>query len=661
MGLHRGDDHSFIITNGMVKTAGGSLDSVKGQVGFFNIGRTSKTGLEAVSTFAIASDRDEFIIKMGYKDSYGKGEVSDFRSFPFTVNDVTALKIRVPKRLTPKTDKLILGFDGIDPNKSFKIREGESRKITIKLTGAAIGMLGYKDGSVTVDAYIDADPCYNTSCEECDPCLASNCIKPTIETIEYLKNYNIGGGVTLSDFVDFTLVKSCPLEVPPITTDVTNYEVTIPDCGEAADLAAVQSQVDGSVVVIGRDGVNTTYGIQTGIVPVPIMITGFPTLAPKCGVCAGPIEEQGGFAYIFTADSSVIDPIAAFGVPTGISSEMIQHEGHFAQFLVITSSELSTGIIDTLIGLTLISIVPAGETATFCSPTGVPAVYMWLPTGTCKISNMLFHATLPLDECGNVDTVWDEVSARYPDALVGVVGIGDDPTIVSPLIGIRPGPVDGVVACQAVFQLLIPTDIVCEDCDPIFANAFSTETPVDFAGTKWNPVGTDYGLDCNCGIMMEGKAIEINPGECLRDEWGYLEDSVKIEVTGGYITDLTLASGNNDEPMAVTYLSRAEPSEGKGGSLYGIEKASQYHFTGDFSTDSYQKRVIQGTTSNINPNASYVDMALTVKNTRFSQSFSGVSTEVVTYHFFVEVGKEATLQDLLITLASRGGATIDFV
>lgn len=651
MGLHRPDDYNILVKDGMVRTSGGSFGLAKGEVGFFQLGSTSKLGLKAVSEFDTAAPTTEFIFKRG-------SGAKDYRSFPFTTNDVLKLHVRTPKRTESTTDKVILGWNGVDDSTAFQFRIGESRKLTLKLTGEPINALGYT-GPLVIDAYIDSEPCMNTDCTECNACAYENCLQPTSDTVNFLKNYNIGGGTPLSEVLDIKLVHSCKIEDPVATTPVNIFNITIPGC--TPDLGAVQAAVRHEayeIEVVSQEGINITYqAVSTKSDLTSVEIHTFPSVA-KCGVCEdGVTAIEGGIGYIVVKDDAGADESGSITPPNLVKVTKIGAE----TYLAVTSAPLTDAEIQASFGAdTSIKYwYKSGSIATMCDDAETEK-FPWEKVGECEVATAVYYLVQPLDECGKMLPAYDAVVAAYPDAInIGVVPAGDDITQPIAFTGTPPAEGDGITACQVVFQIEIATDVVCPDCDPIFKNGFTVEKPADFNGAEWTKISTAAQSEgCKCGILFEGKKIFINPDECLKDQFGFTDGSVKIEVTGGYITDNTYVNGNSDTPMAVTYLSRAKPAEGLGGTLFGLEETSQYHFTGVSRIDDRIARAIQGTESVIDPNATYVDIALTLKNPRYSQSFSRTSTEHITYHFFTKVGEEAELVSILESLAAKAGAEI---
>ena len=247
------------------------------------------------------------------------------------------------------------------------------------------------------------------------------------------------------------------------------------------------------------------------------------------------------------------------------------------------------------------------------------------------------------------------------DATVGFPAItvtNATSNLAGTVSAIAPIPVTG--GCQREYQTATVTNVVCEQCDPIYQDTFSSEAPGPFDGVSWKKeeVSVD-GTSGKYGIRLKGKVFKLATGEALRDMIGYVEDSIKIRATGGYITDFNWSTtGGNikDTPFNVSYLSRWEPRTHVAGNLLDDEVRAKTYFTGRMFNHDYMGRILTGNESNlVDLNAQYVDYGITLRRNIYSQGLSQRLEENITYHIMVEVGRHADVEEVLNALAAVNG------
>lgn len=217
-------------------------------------------------------------------------------------------------------------------------------------------------------------------------------------------------------------------------------------------------------------------------------------------------------------------------------------------------------------------------------------------------------------------------------------------------------PIPVEAACQTVYSTDVTTNILCEDCDPIFRGLFESEAPADFGFTSWKKVGAPYSSTALMGIRIKGKETISAPPEYLRDEVMFANSSVHIEVAGGHFTGSHFGINEGGERFPVKVLSRAEDLSNLGGDLWALEDRDFTYFEGHprHKNNEYAKLVL-GEESVLKPNAQYVVYVLTVAPESRSQGFAGNLKEGFDYMIAAEVGKHQGVEDLLNGLAGAAG------
>lgn len=221
-------------------------------------------------------------------------------------------------------------------------------------------------------------------------------------------------------------------------------------------------------------------------------------------------------------------------------------------------------------------------------------------------------------------------------------------------------PIASQGGCQTVYQTTVPTDVVCEDCDPIFTELFTSEGPNAFEGIEWRRVVVAGEGDGLMGIKITGKPIIQRPEDIARDEIPYYETSARIMVAGGYAEEINLSTFVSIEPFAIKQLGWAQDRDNLGWHLLPWEEASRVYFEGTFrhKNNMYARQVL-GEASNLNFSAQYVGFEITIVDRKFSQGAGHSSNIGTSYTIWAEVGFHQDLQVLVNQLAAKVGIPVE--
>ncbi len=625
-------------------TSGGSLQLAKGQFGIFDTSKASPNGLEAVSSFKGKPKKTKYEFKVGKTDVPVTRSQSNksFSSFPFKVSDVVDLKVSVPNKKEQEVDELAVGYNGIDPNTAIKFRPGTRYNMVVRLSGESIGLLGYNNSYVDINVPMEAPECpAYENCENCDSCDEVEALPIVTKAVDFLKNYKLRGGVPVSEFIDVNPTKDCT-NSPNLTTVPYKFmELTIDDLGDDTALALVQSQYPNNKVVrVGRNGTKSIYQV---VIPDADTIADYQvtigSLIKGCETCpSGYTATNSGFVYVITLEDDGTDKTADIqALPNAVAGTAeksdTQNDG-VGFYTVLLSQELSEADLNTFLTANpTATISMVSEVDALCNPNSQPPAVAWVKNGECDVTAIEYKITLPDNTCGQ--NRLSELQAAYPDMNVQLEGTTG--------------------GCQTVYKGTVNSELVCDECNDIFKDYFHAKQPESYDGAEWVQVTNTLGTDCKVGIHLKGKVLEVHPDEHLINELGFIDTSVNIQVSGGFIEEVRATDHVVDKPFAVTYLSKAKKRSHLGGNLKDYEDSSVTYFTGSQRHKDYVAKMLTGQTTNINYNAQYVDYAVMVKRNYFSQSFSDTETDYITYHVFVEVGKHKDVEGLLNKLASAAG------
>lgn len=215
--------------------------------------------------------------------------------------------------------------------------------------------------------------------------------------------------------------------------------------------------------------------------------------------------------------------------------------------------------------------------------------------------------------------------------------------------------------CQTVFQADVTTNIVCDECDPILVDMFTSEAPEPFDFVDWVKEEKVYSADALMGIRIKAKETISSPSEELRDATPFINSSIRLKVAGGYATETYNSFKTGRKRFSVKLISRQEELENLGGHLWPLEDRDFTYFNGhprhrNFENghmNEYTKQLL-GEESVLKPNAQYVVYTVKVRP-RTGQGIISDLVETFNYQIAAEVGLHHGVEALLNSLAGAAG------
>jgi len=629
----------FVVINGNVLTEGYSLDLAKGQFGIFELDNPGPRGLRAVKSFA-GKPKDtlyQMRLGVGNRPVTRSQDNKPLSSAPFTVEDVRAIGVKAPTTLKTIGDEVILGYNGIDDDTALKMYPGEHYKVTLKLSGDYIASLGYEDGEVIVEKYIAVPDCDLANCEDCDECTEADIYDKVKQLIEDLRNEWLVSGVSVSEVVDITPIRSCESGLDTTTEDYKFYTLTVPDSGGANALAIVQAQYPGKIIErVDRKGILSVYQlVQPESEQAPGDFTEpLSAVIAECNTCPdGWTAEDGGYVYSINIEDEGADKSADIEATfphaiAGTVKKQDEQEGGIGFYTIMTSQKLTEDEIATWIDSNPTAVVDfVGDAAKVCTIQG--DTISWQAGETCQVNKVTFTIDLPDTECGEDRLA--ELQGHYPEYDIQLEGTSG--------------------GCQHRYKATVPSELVCEECDPIFKDYFHVKAPDSYEGREWVMSETEP-TNCKLGIRFKGKVMQFVPDKVFIDEMPYIEDGVKVEVSGGFV-DTPEYNDKVSKPFHVERIRTAVRRDNLGADFAAREKESRAYF--DVDPGNYQKRALNNDDYNIELTVQYIDYFVSIKHSRLAGYMGLPDNEYITYHIIVEVGKEKALEDLINELAAAAG------
>ena len=220
------------------------------------------------------------------------------------------------------------------------------------------------------------------------------------------------------------------------------------------------------------------------------------------------------------------------------------------------------------------------------------------------------------------------------------------------------------LACQTTYQITVGTNMVCDECDDIFKDYYTSVAPHSYDGNEWTAyfetpiVESDA---CLCGIRFIGRLWKMNPETSLMYKVPYIEDSVDIEVTAGFsdYTDLQTSGVDFKQRVRTQKIREKRSRDMVAGNLLCLERTNSIYFT-DFGKDwDLLRRKLTGRETGFSDlDSQYVDYALTINHSKYTQGFGNRSQNYITYHFIAEYGRHAQVEAELNRLVSAVGLPV---
>lgn len=244
-------------------------------------------------------------------------------------------------------------------------------------------------------------------------------------------------------------------------------------------------------------------------------------------------------------------------------------------------------------------------------------------------------------------------------ATVGAITIANATTNLSGTLATAVQDVPFRVNCSTQYIATAKTNIVCEECSPVFRDFYFSSTPRPYNQIEWAKVdvAVNPNTGCYCGISFKGKYFVISGDEALRDVIPFTESATEIQVSAGYNEEIREGIGFIPKGVdKVTPVSRYAARTHLYGNSREIEASARAFQEGTFYQPEYQTRLILGETAAVQNNlAQYVSYYVTLEDKENAGGFGQVHSKEVEYEFRVELGKHAALEAKLNELAAAAG------
>lgn len=455
---------------------------------------------------------------------------------------------------SPRPASVILGFDGVNTNKTIPFATGKSQSIVIDIMGESLSMLGFAGNHYQISHTFS--PMHNIDVECEDACATIDCKPIVARGIYELLDRPIVNGYRFSDIASVAPITSCDDDAVT-TADVKFYTLTKCDSGSASDLSAVQNTVPfAEVVRESRDGSTSVYKIlnETGATLDDFEVVPG-SLLKGCEDCpTGYTATAEGYIYkVEIADAGADISATAETLTNAVSGSgiKIENKGDTGVYIVSLSEILSDDDLNTFITANPTATVSGGDTYedAMCVFSGTPEAIAWVEGETCTTTTAKYTIILEDDNCDGSRLT--ELQNAYPELTV------------TELDGASAFPPSN---CRRAYEATVTTNIVCSSCNP---ESYISTAPASYMGETWFPsVSSEESAngDCLCGIQITPKLVEFFPPSCLSDKIATIKGDITIVASKQ--SNLEAGSLSSSESKVDIPVSQ---TEGRVGTQYGAD------------------------------------------------------------------------------------------
>lgn len=268
-------------------------------------------------------------------------------------------------------------------------------------------------------------------------------------------------------------------------------------------------------------------------------------------------------------------------------------------------------------------------------------------------------ATLLADENVTVTSAGAVLTFVGPTATINGITITNATTNLAGTLGTA-SVLPFQQACHTKYTTTVISNLVCEECDPIFKDTFITEAPEMFDVYEWTLVADATTLpngNCKCGIRIKSRPFRIAPDEALRGKLNFVESSAMVRASAGFPEEIREGIGRIPEGAYThKYITHRADRTHLGGHLLSKEaEAFAYHF-GDPKRHDYLGNMLNGKTSLIQDLfAQYVAYYIEVQPENYEGGFGNTAKRGINYVIWAEVGKHQAIQTMINKLAGESG------
>lgn len=653
--LNRPQEILFVTNEGAVQKKGYSATLGKGQFGIVDKGASKSALGERVTTTLPTTPKDRlFELALGASDLKPNRSQTNksWRSLPFKLSDVVEIKVKTPQG-KGSVDEVLIGYDGINADTALVLENGDNETLDITLKGDALGMLGYKDGKVTVKLHLRA------------PNEGAFTMQQIVEEgVAILKNMTLTGGVPITEYIDITPINS---EQGALTgSNYSFFYLSVNDEGRESDKGLIQAQYP--LYKVERKSWKDGLSVYSILAPSATVLANYEaTLTDIMKYC-----EDCPSGFTASADGKLC-------VANGDSVAIAWEQGETG---VVVSESYEIQLADDDCGANRLAELQAAYPSLAIAVKGTSSRTVTLSgtsgTANIAIAGVNYLATFASDlttTANNFVTAHAATILAATGATVtassGVITITDTnlgfPTVtITNATTNLAGTVGALTAvttteggCQTVYTTTVLSNPVFSECDPILLDLHFTEAPAPYNFTHWTKVAKVYNEDALMGIRIKGKMNIFAGSEDYRFDIPNIYDSTRLSVSSevGMVNE-SYKQGRVGR-FAVKMLSVASKPDSLGMDLRDLENRARIHYTmSPVHEDNNIARYLLGEESLLKPTAQYVTYTIWIRTSKIAGMFSKEEVTNQKYIIAAEVGRHLGVEDVVNALATASGVPV---
>lgn len=218
-------------------------------------------------------------------------------------------------------------------------------------------------------------------------------------------------------------------------------------------------------------------------------------------------------------------------------------------------------------------------------------------------------------------------------------------------------------ACSTRYTATVGTNMVCDECDDVFKDFFTSEVPQIYDGEQWTLLtrATTTDGDCLCGIKIRSKMFKMEPDSRYFYKYPYFETSANIYVDAGFqdYENLVEAGKGFSVPAHKRQVSFKKDRDMLFGDLMGKARHANSHSHGMTTGFNQMADDFLGMSLPFNTmGAQAVQFSIDIDHDRLQQGFQDRSGVTRTINIFVEYGKHDDIEAKINELASAAGKQV---
>lgn len=573
----------------------------------------------------------------------------------FEAKDIVAWKGIKSKNNQQKTQKVILGYDGIDASRSLNAKlDAKPFHVNIILSGEPIKRF-FHTNRIVHRLVIDKGLC-QSDCECIDTCGKVPCDRIADHIVKAVNNDSlfaqIGGkmvSVPLKQFVKASKISKCTTAAT--ATPVVEYQkwaIEICDDGKSTLGALAQAYPNVKIKLEKRiDSISTYTFWKENDETTPADFTLSTHVQPICGTCPTCPTTYTSVPALKVVQVRVAYKATAPTLTGSVASSKVSSTltGGDVYIIKVPVSQTESAIEAQL--TTVVDYEFLGDETQLC--VGSNATFEWASCEVCYRTEKAYMIVLPDGTCGATDRL-PELTEAYPELVI---------TDYSPEV---------TGTCLSAYQTTVLSDCLpAEDCGKEVVYNF--KAPVSFQGQLWvekatisntvscTPVTPEAEPCCVCGVVFETGVWNKRNDTCKTEGWhNWHPNDIKPVLMTVNVHSFDYSDNPCDETKTMTrVVQNASFDLGTSGWVVQEYERNFLMYENKFWSQNPFVNEATGFSFTAKTHLNYDQYVLTLKNVQFGNTYLAEHQDTIDYVFYVPAGSGKNLERVINSLVLSTG------